>query len=584
MDSVIYDRVEIIRGATGLMTGAGTPSAAVNMVRKRANSREQSGAFSLSAGSWDFYRATADLSSPITANGDVRVRLVGSYENKNGFTENYHRERMTVYGTIDADVTTDLTVSVGASYQRSDAKGVTYGGFPLLYSDGTAIDWRSYGRSFSIWPKWSTEDVNIYNVFANAEYRFGGDWKLSFLGMYSRNDVGNVRLFPWGYPDETTGLMTSSPSRVQFPGERTQHTADLRLTGPFHLAGREHELVAGFNFSRNKADFGRIGASDSLPSVSLFDWANYPEPTSWGARVSSETWNRRQIAGYGALRLSLADPLKLIVGGRYTDWHKSGAGYIGRNPYVYSKTKFIPYAGLIFDIDAHWSTYASYTSIFNPQDYRDRNGDFLDPLTGNSYEAGIKGEFLDGRLNVSAALFRIQQNNLAQADGSYVVPDTTTQAYYGVKGARSQGVEAEISGELLPGWNLTLSGTHFSVEDRDGNSVNPDIARSQVRFFTTYRLRGALSGLSLGGGANWQSKVSYATGTYHSNAPVVGTYSQKGYVLANLMARYEVTEKVSVQVNLNNIFDKYYQTGVNFSEQWVWGTPRNVLATLNFGF
>ncbi|MFT3964633.1 MAG: TonB-dependent siderophore receptor [Sphingobium sp.] len=584
MDMVIYDRIEVVRGATGLLTGAGNPSAAINLVRKRAISREQTGNFSLSAGSWELYRGTADISSPITANGDVRVRLVGSYENKNNFFDNYHRERAVVYAAIDADVTSDTTLSVGASYKYSDAEGITYGGLPLFYSNGEEIDWRGFGRSFSIWPKWSQEHVDMYSAFANFEHRFGNGWTANLVGMYSKNKISGSRLFPWGFPDEETGLMTANPSRVNFPGERTQKTADLRVSGPFHIAGREHELIIGFNYSQNETDFDRVAASDTPPTLSLFEWASYPEPSSWGTTVSSGTWNRKQTAGYGALRLSLADPLKVIVGGRYTHWNKIGTGYNGANPFEYKKNKFIPYAGIIFDINSNWSAYASYTSIFDPQDVRDRNGDFLDPLTGDSYELGVKGEFFDGRLNASVALFRIQQDNLGVADTGYIVPGTTQQAYLSVKGARSQGVEAEITGELLPGWNLSLSANHFKIEDRDGTKLNTDIPRTQVRLFTTYQLSGALEGLTIGGGANWQSRVYAPTGSYHWDSPSPGIYEEKPYLVANLMARYRFTENVSLQANINNIFDKYYMTGVNFNEQRIWGSPRSALATLTFGF
>jgi len=584
MDMVIYDRIEVVRGATGLLTGAGNPSAAVNLVRKRAISREQTGSFSLSTGSWNLLRGTADISSPITANGDVRVRLIGSYENKDGFIDNYNRERAVVYAALDADIAADTTFSVGASYNYSDAEGVTYGGLPLFYTNGDEIDWRSFGRSFSIWPKWATEQVHVYNVVANLEHRFGNGWTANLTGIYNRNKVSNTRLFPWGFPDEETGLMTENPSRVIFPGDRTQKTIDLRMSGPFHLAGREHELVIGFNHSGNEGDFDRIGASDTPPELSLFEWASYPEPGSWGTSVSSETWNRKQTAGYGALRLSLADPLKVILGSRYTRWHKTGAGYAGRNPYDYEKYKFIPYAGVIFDLSANWSAYASYTSIFNPQDLRDRNGDFLDPLTGDSYELGVKGDFFDGRLNTSIALFRIQQDNLSVADTGYIVPGTAQQAYYGVKGARSQGVETEITGEPLPGWNLSLSASHFKIEDREGAGLNTNIPRTQVRLFTTYQFTGALEGLTIGGGANRQSRVYALTGSYHSDSPSPGIYEEKPYLVANLMARYRFTESVSLQANINNVFDKYYMTGVNFNEQRIWGSPRNVLATLTFGF
>src|SRR5690606_28385720 len=93
-----------------------------------------------------------------------------------------------------------------------------------------------------------------------------------------------------------------------------------------------------------------------------------------------------------------------------------------------------PYAGLIYDIDDIYSAYVSYTDIFNPQDYQDRNGNYLDPLEGENYEAGIKAEYLQGRLNAMISVFRIDQDNLAQADADNLIPGTINQAYYAAEG------------------------------------------------------------------------------------------------------------------------------------------------------
>ncbi|MDT9136279.1 TonB-dependent receptor, partial [Escherichia coli] len=88
------------------------------------------------------------------------------------------------------------------------------------------------------------------------------------------------------------------------------------------------------------------------------------------------------------------------------------AGWASSGQYAYKDQKFIPYAGLVYDLNQTYSLYASYTSIFNFQDLRDRSGKWLDPVEGDAYETGIKGEFLDKRLNASLAVFKIVQDNL----------------------------------------------------------------------------------------------------------------------------------------------------------------------------
>ncbi len=149
--------------------------------------------------------------------------------------------------------------------------------------------------------------------------------------------------------------------------------------------------------------------------------------------------------------------------------------------------------------------FASYTEIFNPQDERTATGSFLDPIVGSSYEIGIKGRHLDGRLNSSLVLFDTKQDNVAEADVGTYLPDGMTQAYFAVDGTRSRGAEFELAGDLTENWNASLGWSYFDLEGPDGEKLRTALPRTLFRLFTTYRLPGAWNGLTIGGGANWQS-------------------------------------------------------------------------------
>ncbi len=578
LDPVIYDRIEVVRGATGLLSGTGEPSASVNLVRKRADSKTFRGEATLGLGSWSNRRGTVDISTPLTQDGRIRGRIVAAHEDKEAFFDRYERQRSTVYGVVDADLTPATTLSLGASYQHSDAQGLTYGGVPLWFTDGTPT---SYGRSFTVAPRWNREKVNIRNAFANLDHKFDNGWAAQLRLMHSRSEVDNQRLFVWGFPDRATGLIADEPSIGRFPGYRKQNSVDLRLSGPFTLAGREHEAVAGLAHVDHRYAFDWIGAGTAWSGpLPVGGFGSVPEPAwDYGSRELSERNHTRQTAAYGALRLSLADALKLIVGGRLTQYERDGAGWASSGAYDYSAHKLVPYAGLVYDLNATYSVYGSYTGIFNFQDLRDRHGAWLAPVTGKAYETGIKGAFLDGRLNASLALFRIEQDNLAQEDVGHLVPGTDGSAYYGAQGAVSKGFEAELSGELAPGWQAALGVSRFTAKDATGQAVNTYQPRTLLRLFTAYRLRGAWQKLTLGGGANWQSRV------YYDGVGPNGERQEQGaYAVASLMARYDFTPALSLQLNVNNVFDKTYQRAVNWYGQGVWGTPREFMATLRYRF
>lgn len=274
---------------------------------------------------------------------------------------------------------------------------------------------------------------------------------------------------------------------------------------------------------------------------------------------------------YGATRISLADPLHLILGARYTNWR------IDTLTYSMEKNHTTPYAGLVYDIDDNWSTYASYTSIFQPQNKRDSSGKYLSPITGNNYEIGLKSDWMNSRLTTTLAVFRIEQDNLAQSTGTPIAGSNGETAYKSTNGTVSKGVEFEVNGAITDNWQMTFGATRYVAEDNEGNAVNPNLPRTTVKLFTRYRLP-AMPELTVGGGVNWQNSV------YSDTVTPYGTFraEQGSYALVDLFTRYQVTKNFSLQGNLNNLFDKTYDTNIDGSI--VYGEPRNVSLTASYQF
>ncbi|MEI2416524.1 ferric-rhodotorulic acid/ferric-coprogen receptor FhuE [Orrella sp. JC864] len=577
VDPIIYDRVEVVRGATGLLTGAGNPSASINLVRKHADSRQFKADLSLGGGSWDTYRATADLSTPLNAAGNVRGRIVSAYQDGRSHLDHYENQRKVFYGVIDADLGARTTLSAGFNYQDNDPRGSTWGGFPLWYADGGRTDWR---RSLNVGADWTSWGSTTQGTFASLRHGFGNGWNVQLHGAHSKHEMDAKLLYLTGWPDRETGQgMNASPS--WYLGERKQNSVDLKANGPFTLFGRRHEAVVGASLSRRYADFDSRSGLSPAGVGNFLDWdGSYPEPAWSDETISASRYTTKQTGWYGALRLNLADPLRLIVGGRYSTWKTDATGWAGASPARFDKTAFVPYAGLLFDINENYTAYISYTEIFNPQSYQDRHGGWLDPLEGKAYEAGIKGEFMQGRLNASAAVFQIEQDNLGQLDPGHLVPGTPNQAYRAAQGTRSRGFDLEVSGEVLPGWNLAAGWSHWTGRDGQGNAIQTNQPRTLVRLFTTYRLPGAWQGLTLGGGVNWQSRV-YAMASGPNGQERVG---QGSYAIASLMANYRFDRALSAQLNVDNVFDRKYYSQVGFYSQGAWAQGRRVTLTMRYQY
>jgi len=573
LDSAIYDRVEIVRGATGLMTGSGNPSAAVNFVRKKPL-REFALSGGASVGSWNHVRGDVDLSVPILENGRIRSRFVAAYDQGDSYVTFLDKRKRTFYGTVAADLTPDTVLTVGLEYLRNQSSGFG-SGFPLFYADGSRTD---FNRSVANNTRWARFDVESTTTFVDLAHRFANDWKARAAYSHNSGEYRLKHMFRGGYPDRVTGAgMTGAFNN--YDGDRSRDDIHLTLSGPFQLLGRKHELALGWMSVNDHSDIGRYAMTGAAPDLgSYFDWRQdrIAEPAWASDKTPADDMRVKQTGIYAVGRFALADPLHLIVGGRWSNW-ETRQNYFGSKREYKINNQFTPYAGLVYDIDKTYSAYASYTEIFQPQNRRSIDGSILPPIDGKSYEIGLKGSYLDGLLNAAVALYQTRQDNLAQLiPDEFVEGMPGTPAYRAVSGAKVQGFDLEANGQLSPGWNVAASYTHFTTRDAKGNAINTEHPRSLFKVYTTYRLPGDLHRLTVGGGVNWQSSIYRSAPSPRGNVRV----QQGSYALVNLMARYDFSKRLSATLNLNNVFDRKYYDQIGFYSQGWYGAPRNVMLTL----
>lgn len=577
-DTALYERVEVVRGANGLTTGSGNPSAAINLVRKHADSREFTGNVSAEYGSWNKQRYVADLSTPLTDDGRIRGRMVSGYQHNDSWLDRYSQEKKFFYGVLDVDLTDATTFSVGYDYQETNSNSPTWGGIPRWYTDGGRVN---PDRSFSTAPEWAYVDKETERTFATLKQKLGDNWQLTVNGTHTETDLDSKQLYLDGQVDRETGLMVS-PYGASYPfvggtgyntGKRKVDAIDTFANGSYDLLGRQHELMIGTNYTRQNNIY--YSSWENIGDTQLGNYAdyngNFPQ-TNWSPLSLAQDDTIHQKSVYAATRLSLADPLHLILGARYTKYNLDTLNQ------QMEKNNTSPYAGVVFDINDTWSTYASYTSIFKPQTERDAQRKYLSPITGNNYEAGVKADWMNSRLTTSLAVFRIEQDHLAQSTGLVIPGSNGETAYREADGTVSKGVEFEINGALTDNWQMTFGATRYVADDAEGDAVNPNLPRTTVKMFTSYRLP-TIQDLTVGGGVNWQnriwSNVAVADGTLRAE--------QGSYALVDLFARYQVTKAFSLQANVDNLFDKSYETDID-SRTIVYGEPRNFSISANYSF
>ena len=572
----MYDRVEIVRGATGLAQGAGSPAAAINLVRKRPTHKFQA-VLTGSAGSWDDYSSTLDIGGPLNESGTLRARTVLSRQDSKSFRESVESDADLYYGVVDADLTDTTTLTLGA-YRQKDYTNYVWGGLPMARGGGHL----GLPRDTFLGHDYEYMNNRTTGYFATLEHGFANDWKLRMAAMQSTTDNDVLASSIWGYNRHY--LWTQAM-------EQKERGYDLALSGPFQLLGQEHEFSMGL--SKRQLDYrtGNIWERFIDSNVDLFAWdpRGHTKPNIVkGPDGRLETTTQDSL--YASTRLRLTEPLSLILGGRL-DWYEFESRATPASSYKVTRN-LTRYAGLVYDLDANHSVYVSYTDIFKPQTEKGLGGQVIEPILGENYEVGIKGEYFDGALNASLAVFQIDQKNRAQElpDVKGCGPAANSSCHEASGLVRSRGVDLEIQGALTENWQLAAGYTYTQtkyVNDAnatlEGQDFNRRLPRQLFKLSTIYSLPGDLQRWRIGGDVYQQSQIRTAGGSGSS----AWQNRQGSYTVAGLLAGYKASEQLDLQFNVNNLFDRTYYVSIangGYEPYDVYGDPRNFKLTARYSF
>ncbi|BBP77211.1 hypothetical protein PHLH7_33150 [Pseudomonas sp. Ost2] len=217
------------------------------------------------------------------------------------------------------------------------------------------------------------------------------------------------------------------------------------------------------------------------------------------------------------------------------------------------------------------SAYASYSDIFTPSQafQTTASGSVLKPRTGHQAEVGLKGDFLDGRLDASLAVFQIDDQNRPVAD------DANPGRWLAQGKARSSGFEAQVTGKILPNWDVQAGYTYLQTKllgsaASDGSIQDPEEPKHMLKLWNTYHFEGdALNNWRVGGGVRAQSRTTRNEVSY-----------QGGYAVVDGLIGYKIDEHLDLALNMNNLLDRTYYARVPSSYYGLYGDPRNATLTL----
>ncbi|ABE59886.1 TonB-dependent siderophore receptor [Chromohalobacter israelensis DSM 3043] len=567
-----FDRVEIMRGPSGLFNSTSEMGGVVNLVRKRPT-REFQGHVSGSLGSVGQRNLQTDLSGPIDAEGRARGRLVIDHTGHPEFVDHNDNEQNDIYAALDIDL--DASTTLGLGFLHSNKDIVVNNGQPVD-SDGDLL----YGRRSAFYgAEWNNFESRSNDWIAELTHRFANGGYGRVATRYSdRHADYNYAFGGSSLDDDGTLSVAGTAAHV----DQQALSLDASYSQPFSVFGNVSEFVIGSDYKHYATDTesGRSRGLtsdpvtlDELNGLAYVDILASARASGRGYSHSETTLEETGV--YSKLTLRPVQSLALIAGGRASRYDVDYADRVADDRQSRSDTEFTPYAGLVYDVDAHHSLYASYSQVFKPQTSYDADGDLLKPREGEQYEAGIKGSYFGGDLNARISAFRLYDENRAASPA-----DPGASYSEAVGKMRIQGTEFEVTGGLTDQWDVIAGYTYMDTEVQEASTTRDDgifllMPRNIVNIWTQYGfVGGSLDGLHIGGGVTAMSDFNSSSGV---EAP--------GYAVVDAMLGYDFTSHVSGQLNFNNILDREYYNrvgGVNTFNMV--GAPSNVVASLRYDF
>lgn len=559
-----FDRVEVLRGPSGLFNSTSGMGGIINLVLKKPTDTFQ-GHLIGRYGSWHRYYTGLDVSGPLFADGAVRGRLVVAKKGGDGFPTGNEVGSGTIYGVVEFDLSDDTLLSLGMLRQTRDL--VPNNGLPTD-ANGDLLD--NFSEDLFFGASWNNFEMESYDTIAELTHEFenGGYGRIAV--RYSDRNTNYNYAF-------AGSALTNDKAEIRGIGRHFEQSAlsvDSSYSQTFETFGNASEFVVGVDYKRYETDVA--GGGFKGPKLSPDAFWTYPYIDIAAANPSLK--NHTETEAYGLYSKLTFRPLEslALIGGVRIGGYDVQADVDSKRQTVHDTRsddiELTPYAGLVYDVNRHHSLYASYSTVFKPQVAVDRSGQLLEPREGEQYEAGIKSSYFAGALNARLTFFHLADENTG-------VSPFRGAGYKNPIGKREvQGVEVELTGSPTPNWDIMFGYTYLDTKVVTGESLKGSfliMPEHRANLWTQYHFtHGVLDGLSVGAGVT-------AVGEFESSRGVEAS----GYVVANATVGYQFTDKLSGQINIHNIFDNEYYSRVGSSVTFnMRGEPANVMASLRYDF
>lgn len=614
------DHLDVVKGPASVLYGNSSPGGLVNLTSKTPEPIAFQ-RLEVAAGNYDTQLASVDINRPLDEAGHWLFRVVSGAQRFDGFTDMTESERTHISPMLTFAPSEHTSLTLIGAYQH-DPKGGGYSGVPAL---GSVLP-----NPFGELP----EDINTgdpdYEVFDRYQRTFSALFRHDFNehvslrtnARFHNTELSYRQIYVAGFPTTGAGASRNTDfSRIIRGGGGADEdfdtmTADTSLAIKFSTGPLAHSVLVGVDYQNidgENVQHFNTGETDnpttSIPNLSLY------APTYRGVMPAldltllspgyTNTRSEREQIGFYVQDQIEIDRLQLIASGRYDDYQQDSLNKKNDVTTPLSQHAFTGRLGALYELSMGLAPFVSYSESFEPQAGTTSQGDPFDPVTGRQYEVGLKYQprALNALFTLAAYDLRRQKVPVGHPNaGANGIPNN---AQVQIGEVKVQGVELEGRGEVLPGFEVVLTGTYTDSEITRGapaSGVTPSTTGTRLlgapvwmaSTFLSYdfgvaRPEGWLGGLTLGLGSRYVGG-SEGTTTYAviNNVQQFSHFTTDSFVLVDALASYDLGRLSSalggaqLALNVANLFDEKHVTACPFSNSCYFGASRTVVGTLRY--
>ncbi|MGI9286112.1 MAG: TonB-dependent receptor [Pseudomonadales bacterium] len=567
------ERVEVLRGPQGTLYGRNATGGSINLITRKPT-EELEGYSRVTVGSDDLLRLEGGIGGPVS--DSVRGRIAYKSTDRDGYGKNEFTgndiddaDKQSIRGHLQFDFSDDVSLLLSAEQHQEDDAGLglklveTLNAidpqFPAAPGEGgfAQQDRRNIASE--------ADNQNIrdtWSITANLDWRLNEHWRLQSLTNYRDADILLVQDLDWS--SNINDDLQSNRTTSEHVSEELQLHFDY---------DKLHGLVALYYFDedfRNDNNIGFVRPQDGTTTFLLFTGDVNIESTALFANVTYD----------------FTDTFSINLGGRYTDEERSGVTSRFIRLSVFGNTDvdvtftddegftdFSPSIGLEWKPNDDLLAYFTYSEGFKGGAFQGgQTVPILEPETIENFDLGLKGVFLDGKLQLNLAAFFYEVTDM-QLDRTRGNPDGSFVAIFeNAASAEGQGLEAEASWLITEQFRLSGNVAFLDTEFTDYETDNPLDFGVNLQSLEGNKLRqspefsGYIRGeyafdLANGGSMTFGAEASYKDEQFYTefNDDISAADS---YTLVNLNLKYTSPgEKVSINVWGKNVTDEDVRGG-----------------------